>query len=1225
MLLSYNTGALGAAALEDAVRKLYEKDPAPVLSALAKAPGLAFDLDLAAAANSASPQSDNTLLLAACAVSGGTLTRDVLLDRARTPTQDWASARVKFWTAALALDHVTTAQSLLTFYALTPPGQYDLDHEPTALELVKTTIAVIRQNRDEALRLIPIFAAFMGMGAGETFGMPTAPPPQRCDGKRLVVLTAIADLLTELNSPASLSALTRLANLNPTQCPGLVARAAALDLRSLASEPWLIPRLTLAQEIPRSNWTLGSTRALGSQPIGLPRDLLLLDEASARTLNEWETTAAKMHLAVPTQAFSTSAADVMKAESRFADSAWKSLKQRFNLNGPAISIGTARSPTIPGAPAQPYFSFRRVHEALTRATADALRATGVPVGDSPNPLQPAPIVLQANILVDSELERRALVLLAIYASAKREPLSQPFDVAVADDLLDQLVTTKSLGVNTSTGHKILPDPSSAMPVVDCVAPTLRVVARALDLDGGMYEEALTLACPDGKEWPAKWIGAIPFPLQGPLRRHPRLLDFLDYSLAWRELRLEETPWTLQPTDIDYVRQNPELSISVLTGALLHPTVPAAHVRDAIVIGSDYGRNPLVTPVMAQGWAPRVPLVPRSLTTSPVPPDVPAPARVLLEAGVPGGIMFVGPHVAQTAQAFDEDKKRMKAPIDILLTTRANGIAAEQIRAAGAALPDECQVSNGVTDPLCLLFGWFKVTPPIKTAILANQELARRVGLKNGTQQYLSAWDLEPILTQPVQHVYLRDMVISPSFDAYGAIHELRFASASPRFIYTEGSLSLPAWAKVLIRANPNALAINDVDVSNVALHDDDRFGIVATRLLRIQSSADTLWNLLDQQSMVSLEESVADIPIDSHLEASPDGLSLARQQSWALQVRKFALGEALPTADEPRKEFVDSVRTNWASAMAQVKQTADSVAAPNLANIRAYQDARNQFTVYFQIGWGNGGVWTGGAVSLNGVGIGLSTSFQSSLQFQVVIGGTPIPIVDVHLPQTGPQAAYLSKEYDSQLALSVRSGDTKIQPPKSNLFDEAMNADPLLMGLSIRGANTTTPEFKRKEIDVANALGISPFFLMAVMSFESGHTFSPGVVNQAGSGATGLIQFMPKVAESLGTTVEKLAAMSAVEQLDYVKKYFEQYKDKLNKDHTLRDVYMAVLYPNAIGKGDNYVLFKKGTTAYEQNKQLDVNGDGRITAAEAAAFVDGMFIRPRTTTPIVFRRAAPVP
>lgn len=83
-----------------------------------------------------------------------------------------------------------------------------------------------------------------------------------------------------------------------------------------------------------------------------------------------------------------------------------------------------------------------------------------------------------------------------------------------------------------------------------------------------------------------------------------------------------------------------------------------------------------------------------------------------------------------------------------------------------------------------------------------------------------------------------------------------------------------------------------------------------------------------------------------------------------------------------------------------------------------------------------------------------------------------------------------------------------------------------------------SPNFKRKVLEITTRLEISPDFLMACMAFESGETFSPAVRNAAGSGATGLIQFMPSTAKALHTTTDALAAMSAEQQLVYVERYF---------------------------------------------------------------------------------------
>jgi peptidoglycan hydrolase-like protein with peptidoglycan-binding domain len=45
---------------------------------------------------------------------------------------------------------------------------------------------------------------------------------------------------------------------------------------------------------------------------------------------------------------------------------------------------------------------------------------------------------------------------------------------------------------------------------------------------------------------------------------------------------------------------------------------------------------------------------------------------------------------------------------------------------------------------------------------------------------------------------------------------------------------------------------------------------------------------------------------------------------------------------------------------------------------------------------------------------------------------------------------------------------------------------------------------------------------------------------------------------------------------------------------------MAVLYPSAIGKGPDHVLFSKGTKEYKQNAGLDIDKDGHVTVHDAA-------------------------
>jgi hypothetical protein len=159
-------------------------------------------------------------------------------------------------------------------------------------------------------------------------------------------------------------------------------------------------------------------------------------------------------------------------------------------------------------------------------------------------------------------------------------------------------------------------------------------------------------------------------------------------------------------------------------------------------------------------------------------------------------------------------------------------------------------------------------------------------------------------------------------------------------------------------------------------------------------------------------------------------------------------------------------------------------------------------------------------------------------------------------------------------------------------------------------------EFLVKVRSVAQRLGLAPEYLMAVMGFETGGTYSPSIKNPL-SGATGLIQFMPSTAAGLGTSTSALAQMTAIQQLDYVEKYFSPYRNRLS---TLEDTYMAVLWPAAIGRGSSHVLFRSGSNAYAQNSGLDLNRDGLVTVAEATAKV-----RSYLPSASLFGTASPTP
>lgn len=142
--------------------------------------------------------------------------------------------------------------------------------------------------------------------------------------------------------------------------------------------------------------------------------------------------------------------------------------------------------------------------------------------------------------------------------------------------------------------------------------------------------------------------------------------------------------------------------------------------------------------------------------------------------------------------------------------------------------------------------------------------------------------------------------------------------------------------------------------------------------------------------------------------------------------------------------------------------------------------------------------------------------------------------------------------------------------------------------------------FGKKTIEISNALKIPAKALMLVMNNESG--LNPKAVNP-GSKATGLIQFIPATAGSLGTTQAGLLSMSAIEQLDYVQKYLATYANKIKTDS---DVYLAVFYPAALWQKDDWQF---PAWAVKANPIFDTNKDGTLTKREFAYYFNSKYAK----------------
>lgn len=142
--------------------------------------------------------------------------------------------------------------------------------------------------------------------------------------------------------------------------------------------------------------------------------------------------------------------------------------------------------------------------------------------------------------------------------------------------------------------------------------------------------------------------------------------------------------------------------------------------------------------------------------------------------------------------------------------------------------------------------------------------------------------------------------------------------------------------------------------------------------------------------------------------------------------------------------------------------------------------------------------------------------------------------------------------------------------------------------------------FNNEVIAICKDLGIAnPDWLMLVMNAESG--IRPAAKNGS-STATGLIQFLESTANWLGTSTAKLRKMNHLEQLPFVKEYIKRLISEKGIPQNAYDLYFLVHSKKGFGQADNYVMYAKGSLAYESNP-LDYDKDGAVRVAEVKAFL----------------------
>src|SRR6266702_791808 len=109
----------------------------------------------------------------------------------------------------------------------------------------------------------------------------------------------------------------------------------------------------------------------------------------------------------------------------------------------------------------------------------------------------------------------------------------------------------------------------------------------------------------------------------------------------------------------------------------------------------------------------------------------------------------------------------------------------------------------------------------------------------------------------------------------------------------------------------------------------------------------------------------------------------------------------------------------------------------------------------------------------------------------------------------GPNTDRLTRQWQTAHGL-VPDG---IVGPKTWAVAEPRTDIPMTTIAHVKGIENLSVADLRSLVSAAQWIGIDPSWLAEIISFETGHTFDPAIKNKTGSGATGLIQFMPNTAK----------------------------------------------------------------------------------------------------------------
>lgn len=150
-------------------------------------------------------------------------------------------------------------------------------------------------------------------------------------------------------------------------------------------------------------------------------------------------------------------------------------------------------------------------------------------------------------------------------------------------------------------------------------------------------------------------------------------------------------------------------------------------------------------------------------------------------------------------------------------------------------------------------------------------------------------------------------------------------------------------------------------------------------------------------------------------------------------------------------------------------------------------------------------------------------------------------------------------------------------------------------------SNRVSKAFADKVISISDKLNIDPNWLMFLMDFES----SIDASRENSFGCIGLIQFCPDKSNLTYKTIngqkydlQTIKWMAPEAQLDIVYEYLHEIQSEKGIFSDFYQLYFGILFPEAYGKPDDYVLNT------QSNPIFDLNNNGSITVAEVKGYLN---------------------